>query len=133
MKLYQNLDRIRNKNSVLYWLFRTARNEIYTYYRSKHVRVDQFNVTDTDDIDIKSGDDTFDEFEQAELKDLVFAELNKMDIAQREVYHLREYGGLSYKEISAVMNIDENLVKSRLYKTRQKIVDRISKFLKAGA
>ena len=64
-----------------------------------------------------------------ELKDLVIAELNKMDIGQREAYMLKEYGGLSYKEISAVMGIDENLVKSRLYKTRQKLINRFAKIL----
>jgi len=129
MKLYQNLDKIRNKDSILYWLFKTARNEIYDYYRGKHIKVDQFNVADTDDIELESYENIEYQVEQKELKDLIFAELNKMDIGQREVYLMKEYGGLSYKEISAVMGIDENLVKSRLYKTRQKLINKFEKIL----
>lgn len=129
MKLYKNLDRIRNKNSILYWLFKTTRNEVYDYYRSKYIKVDQFNVADTDNIELESGESLEFEIEHKELKDMIFAELNKMDIAQREVYMLKEYGGLSYKEISAVMGIDEKLVKSRLYKTRQKLIKRFEQII----
>lgn len=132
MKLYQNLDKIRNKNSIIYWLFRTARNDIYDYYRSKRIKVDQFNGADTEDVEVKSADNLEKELEQNELKDLIMGELNKMDFGQREVYMLKEYGGLSYKEISVVMGIDENLVKSRLYKTRQKLINKFAKFYKTG-
>ena len=52
-------------------------------------------------------------------------ELNGMAFEQREVFILKEYAGLSYKEIASVMNIDESLVKSRLFKTRQKLVKRL--------
>ena len=129
MKLYKNLDRIRNKNSILFWLFKTTRNEIYDYYRSKYIRVDQFNVADSDDIELESGESLELEIEHKDLKKMIFAELDKMDVAQKEVYLLKEYGGLSYKEISAVLGIDENLVKSRLYKTRQKLIKRFEKII----
>jgi DNA-directed RNA polymerase specialized sigma24 family protein len=42
---------------------------------------------------------------------------------------LKEYSGLSYKEIATLMTIDEELVKSRLYKARQKLINRISKLV----
>jgi DNA-directed RNA polymerase specialized sigma24 family protein len=43
---------------------------------------------------------------------------------------LKEYSGLSYKEIATLMEIDKELVKSRLYKVRQKLINRISKLVK---
>ncbi len=57
-------------------------------------------------------------------------ELGLMSVEFREVFILREYSGLSYKEIASLLEIDEDLVKSRLYKTRQKLVNRISKLVK---
>ncbi len=129
MKLFNNIDKIRNKDSILYWLFRTTRNEIYSFYRSKSIKVDRFNVADTDEIEINSNENVEIECEQKELKDMLLVELDKLPHEQKEVYLLKEYGGLSYKEISAVMNIDENLVKSRLYKTRQKLINKFSKIL----
>jgi RNA polymerase sigma factor (sigma-70 family) len=46
-----------------------------------------------------------------------------------EVFILKEYSGLSYKEIASLLEIDEDLVKSRLYKARQKLINKISKIL----
>ena len=123
------MERIRNKESIQYWLFTTVRNDIYTFFRRKKIRVDQFNVADSDEIDLVSGDSIDYDFEQKEIRELIVDELNKMSIDQRDVFLLKEYGGLSYKEISKMMNIDEELVKSRLYKTRQKLIKKLSPLL----
>ncbi|MBI9073012.1 MAG: RNA polymerase sigma factor [Melioribacteraceae bacterium] len=127
LKLYENLENIRNKSSIQFWIFRTARNEVYTYFRTKKVRVDQFNVEDTDDLEIDDGGNLAVAFEMKEVKELILKELESMPYEQKEIYLLKEYGGLSYKEISSIMNIDENLVKSRLFKVRQKLARRIAR------
>jgi len=126
IKLFENLENLRNKSSVQFWLFTTVRNEIFSYYRAKKVRVDQFQVDDSGEIDAASDEKLDYNFEQKELRELINIELEKMTIEQREVFLLKEYGGLSYKEISEVMKIDEELVKSRLYKTRQKLIKKLS-------
>ena len=59
----------------------------------------------------------------------IISELNKMEIEQKEVYLLKEYGGLNYKEIAKTLEIEVNLVKSRLYNVRQKLIDKISKLV----
>ncbi|MBN1300632.1 MAG: RNA polymerase sigma factor [Melioribacteraceae bacterium] len=125
LKFFENMDAIRNRNSVVYWLFKTARNEIYTIFRRKKIRVDQYNVKDSDELEISDDMDVQIDYENKELKNIILIELESMAYDQREVFILKEYGGLSYREISAVMNIDEELVKSRLYKTRQKLIKRI--------
>jgi RNA polymerase sigma-70 factor (ECF subfamily) len=125
LKLYQNLESIRNMNSVHFWIFKTARNEIYAFYRSKKVRVDQFNVLDTEEIDVESLYDLEIEYEKKELKEVILAELEKLPVVQKDIFLLKEYGGFSYKEIGSIFKIDENLVKSRLFKVRQKLIRRI--------
>ena len=129
IKLFENLDKIRNKESVQYWLFTTVRNEIYTHFRRKKIKVDQFNVADVDDTDMISDDKIDYDFEQKEVRELIMIQLNKMTIDQRDVFLLKEYGGLSYKEIAVMMNINEELVKSRLHKTRQKLIRKLSPLL----
>ena len=129
IKLFENLDKIRNKESVQYWLFTTVRNEIYTHFRRKKIKVDQFNVADVDDTNIISDDKIDYDFEQKEVRELIMIELNKMAIDQRDVFLLKEYGGLSYKEIAVMMNINEELVKSRLHKTRQRLIRKLSPLL----
>lgn len=129
LKLYERFNEIRNRNSIIYWLFTTARNEIFTVYRSKKSHVDKYNVEDSDEIEIISNESLENLFEEKELKDLIMKELSKMAPEQSEAYILKEFSQLSYKEIAIIMNIDENLVKSRLFKTRQKLIKILSKIL----
>lgn len=129
VKLYQNLDVLRFKTNVSYWLFTTARNEVYAFYRRKRIRTDQFNVESTDDIEVESEENIENEIENNEVKELIQIELNNLPPDQREIFILKEYSGLSYKEIATLMTIDEELVKSRLYKARQKLINRISKLV----
>ncbi len=127
IKYFENMSRIKNNDRVEAWLFTTARNAIYSFYRTKSTHVDQFGVDDADEIDISSSIKIEEEFEMKELNELILNELDKLPLEQRDVFLLKEYGGLSYKEISEAMNIDENLVKSRLHKTRMKLVNKLSK------
>ncbi len=129
LKLFENFEIIRNKEAVNYWLFKTARNEIYAYFRRKKSHVDQFNVENTDKLTLASDYNLNEVLELKETKKLIMKELNSMAPEQREVYLLKEYGHLSYQEISEVMEIDEDLVKSRLYKARQKLIKRIAKLI----
>jgi RNA polymerase sigma-70 factor (ECF subfamily) len=127
MKFFQNMNHIRNAGRIDVWLFTTTRNEIYSFYRTKRSHVDQFSVQDTDDIEIDSSIKLDEEFELQEMKEMIMKELDKLSVEQRDVFLLKEYGGLTYKEISEIMKVDEELVKSRLYKARQKLIYKLSK------
>ena len=126
LKFYENLESLRNLESANFWLFRSARNEYYTYYNRNKRKKDldeTFIANKKDEFELE----TF--LELKEIKKIVLLELNKMEDEQKEVYLLKEYGGLSYKEIAETMNIDVDLVKSRLYKVRQKLINKISKLV----
>ena len=129
LKLYQNLDRIKSKEKISFWLFTTARNEIYGHYRKKRIRTDQFNVDDINETEIFSEHNIEDEIEKKEIKELILNELNKIPVEQKEVFILKEYSGLKYTEIASVMGIGEKLVKSRLSKVRTKLINQISKLI----
>jgi len=122
LRLFENMNTIKNKDSINFWLFRSARNEIYIYYRNKKTRKDQFNVDDTDTLEIDSGSNLAESLEIKETTQLIMNELDKFPPEQKEVFILKEYSGFSYSEIASLLEIDEPLVKSRLYKTRQKLI-----------
>ncbi len=126
LKLYENFDKIKNIESTNYWIFKTARNNYYNFYKRekrKNGLGENILSNNEDYLEPESY------VEIKEIKDIIMNELNKMDTQQKEVYLLKEYGGLSYKEISAALEIDVNLVKSRLYKVRQKLINKISKIV----
>ncbi len=131
VKFFENLERMRNNERVEVWLFTTTRNEIYSFYRTKKTHVDQFKVADSDEIEINASVKLDEEFELKEMNELIITELDKMTYDQSEVFLLKEYGNLSYKEIAEVMSIDVGLVKSRLFKVRQKLINKLSKIVEA--
>jgi len=129
LKLYLNLDNIKNKSSVQFWIFKTARNEIYGIFRKEKTR----NEIHYDSIDENayafSESQVAESFEKKELKQLVMKNLELLPQEQKEVFLLKEYGELSYREIADLLKIDKSLVKSRLYKTRQKLISQLAKVL----
>ena len=118
LKLYDNITRIRHTELVEIWIFRTARNEAYTHFRRNKNKVEE-DITNYESV-LTSSNLIYD-LEQQELIDLIEEELKQMDSAQSEVYYLKEYSGLSYKEIAEIMEITEDLVRSRIFKVRQKL------------
>ena len=123
IKLFEHLNTIQNKQSVQFWLFKTARNEILSFYRSTKNKKLITNSVDMNEIEIESPLLLADEIENKELSKLILTELDLMNEDFKEVFVLKEYSGLSYKEIASLLDIDDELVKSRLYKARQKLVN----------
>jgi RNA polymerase sigma-70 factor (ECF subfamily) len=128
LKLYESIGLIKDKNKIKSWLFTTARNEVFTIYRKKHVRKNVFAYEDESEL-APSEKSISEEYEMKEVKELLQIELDDLPEEQKEIYLLKEYGQLSYQEISETVGIDVELVKSRLYKTRQKLIKRLSKVL----
>jgi len=126
LKLFENFDSLNNKDSANYWLFRTARNEYFNFYK-REKRKSEINESiisaKQNELELETV------IELKEMKNIILAELDKMEVEQKEIYLLKEYGGLSYMEISKTLEIDIKLVKSRLYKVRQKLINKISKLV----
>lgn len=118
LKLYSNISRIRHTELVEIWIFRTARNEAFSHFRKTKNRIEE----DIETFETKLPSSDFaNDYEQKELIAIIEEELKQMDSAQSEVYYLKEYSGLSYKEIAGIMEISEDLVRSRIFKVRQKL------------
>ncbi|MGE5680201.1 MAG: RNA polymerase sigma factor [Bacillota bacterium] len=118
IKLYDNISTLRDTDKIEYWIFSTARNEAFSYFRKIKTRQEE----DLENCELQpSAEDPSVLFEQNELREIIQTELNRMHSDQREVYILKEFSGMSYKEVASVMSISEDLVKSRLHKVRQRL------------
>ncbi|MEJ2614021.1 MAG: RNA polymerase sigma factor [Ignavibacteriaceae bacterium] len=129
IKLYQNFDLIRNKDSILAWLFKSARNELYSLYRNTKLKKLYVESEDYNEIEKETDYSLSEEIENKELNEIIMKELENIIPDQKEIFILKEYSGLSYKDIAVLVEVDEELVKSRLYKVRQKLIKRVSKLL----
>lgn len=113
LKLFENLDKINDRSKIDIWIFKVAKFEVFNYYRGKSARIDQFEVEDTDEIELDSNIDLLEIVELKDLKEKLNTELENIPYKQKEVFTLKEFGGLSYEEISSVLEIDENLVRHK--------------------
>lgn len=129
IKLFENLNNIHNKQSIQFWLFKTTRNEIVGFLRSNKNKMLITQSVDLEEVEIIEPGLLSEDIENKETQKLIIEELEKMNEDFKEVFVLKEYSGLSYKEIASLLNVDEDLVKSRLYKARQKLVNKISKLV----
>jgi len=129
IKLYENFDKIINHQSILFWLFKTTKNELMDHYRNKKSKAIYNYSLDPEEIALESKNSFEREFDNKEILHLIEAELNAMNPEFKEIFILREYSQLSYKEIATVLGINEELVKSRLFKIRKKLINNISKFV----
>lgn len=124
IKFFENLEVIRQKESSAAWIYKTARNEVYQHLRQKKADHIEF-----EEADYNTDYDFVEQYENKEIRELISRELDSLPVDQKEVYLLKEYSGLSYKEIASIQNVDEDLIKSRLFKVRQKLIKRISKLI----
>ena len=129
LKLFENLNNIHNKQSIQFWLFKTTRNEIVGFLRSNKNKMLITQSVDLEEVEIIEPGLLSEDIENKETQKLIIEELEKMNEDFKEVFVLKEYSGLSYKEIASLLNVDEDLVKSRLYKARQKLINKISKLV----
>lgn len=126
LKFFENLNSIRNLESPQFWLFRTARNEIYKFYKNKKIHIDQYQAADTEGLEIEGGGNVEIEYDEKELFELINRELDSIPAVQKEVYILKEYSGLNYKEISELTGIEENVLRKRFFDARNKLIERLS-------
>lgn len=126
IKLYSNLTGIRNRDRIEIWIFTTARNEAFGHFRKTKGITEEELSHHEEQLSTKC---YYDEYESNEVINIIEDELGKMDSQQSEVYYLKEYSGLSYREVAQIMNITEDLVRSRLFKVRQKLKSALIKLV----
>jgi RNA polymerase sigma-70 factor (ECF subfamily) len=127
LKFFENLTVIKNSSNPGNWIFITARNEVFSYLRKKKIRNENYM---DDNFEFDSGANINDEVELSEIKDLIEKEIENMEEDSKEIFVLREHSGLSYYEIAHILGVDEGIVKGRLFRARQRLVDKISKLVR---
>lgn len=99
-------------DNIRAYLFRIARNLCINRKRSyKH-----FSVL-SDDILISSDTDYADK----ELMDILISSLDVLDFEYREVFVLRQFQGLSYKEIAEITGEPLSTLKNRVWRAKEKL------------
>ena len=128
VKAYRSLNTFRGESAFYTWLYRIAMNLAIDHTRKRKRRevagFDESVATKDADggIDaVHHGDSPSKALERKQLLRRIMDGMQKLSDDQRQVILLREVEGLSYKEISEVMEIPEGTVMSRLFYARKKL------------
>ena len=118
IKIWQNREKLNSLKSVEAWSMKLTKNLSIDKLRSKHRRTDGLEST----LSISSSDQTPDK--AAEMNDTMSRIKNLMlslPEKQRQVLQLRDIEGMSYEEISKILDLPLNQVKVNLFRARKLI------------
>jgi RNA polymerase sigma-70 factor (ECF subfamily) len=128
LRAYQNLDRFQGESSFYTWIYRIAINLALSDRRRKRRTlrwVDEHRGPDVAELQDRQGTDPAAPVERAERDHRIQEALNTLPPDYRAVLVLKEFDGLAYEEISAVLGIPIGTVRSRIHRARCELRDQL--------
>ncbi len=122
-KVFSKCSTVTNPSLLRSWIFTIARNEAFGLMREKSTDVS------LDDDYVSTDPSALDMLERNEAADGVRSAIEMLSPGYREVIVLREYEGASYDEIARITNSTVSAVKSRLFKARCVLMERITRIV----
>jgi len=128
VKVYRAAHRFNSQYSFTTWLYKIASNTCKNKLRSR--RRDRRNVSldgeDSAIVAVSSDDGPLEAYrrnvEIAQVRDAIRA----LPPRYREVLYLRYVGGLSYKDISHVLDLSLGNVEARIFRGKQKVRQKLA-------
>lgn len=140
IKAYFSLRRFDLRSAFGTWLYKITVNECWDYLRKKRVRrlvyeadLSEEQIQQLDAITDRPGGSerpVEDAARRAENRDLLERLLGELDEQDRLMLLMKEVEGFSVEEIGAVLNLNVNTVKVRLFRARGKLVETYRKRLR---
>lgn len=122
IKAWRKLDSLKDTGFLKAWLFKIARNTCLDHLNKVRLRkfffLDAAEQQEPRDNNAKTPEHTL-EFQQQ--LDLLKNAAARLPVKLREVFVLKEYGRLSYREIADAVGVEEGTVMSRLNRARKKV------------
>lgn len=127
LRLYYSLDQLRSPEVFEPWLYRLTVNAAYDYMR-KQKRRPEARMADLSEHQLQAADaeaggkQRADETKKASLREFVQSLLGGVSEEDRILLTLKEVEGLSLKELEVVYKVNENALKVRLFRARQRVL-----------
>ncbi len=139
IKAFRALPRFRGDSAFYTWLYRIAINTAKNHLVSRSRRPPGTDV-DVEDAEYYEGGGALRDIENpenalfgAELKSVVEAAIGNLPDDLRTAVTLREFDGLSYEDIADIMDCPVGTVRSRIFRAREAIDNRVREQLEGAA
>ena len=138
IKAYRALGNFRGDSAFYTWLYRIAINTAKNYLVSRSRRSSDYQVDIQDAEAIENapqlqGMDTPERLLlNQEIIDTIKMAIEKLPEEMRTAIMLREFDGMSYEEIAEAMDCPVGTVRSRLFRAREMIDNKLNPLLEHG-
>jgi len=130
LRLYFSLDQLRTPEVFEPWLYRLTVNASYDYLR-KSKRRPESRMSDLSEQQVMMADAAAgskaqtEEGEKHRVRDTVQSLLASVSEEDRILLTLKEVEGLSLKELEQIYHVNENSLKVRLFRARQRVLKNV--------
>ena len=130
VRLYYSLDQLRTPEVFEPWLYRLTVNASYDYLRRARRR-NESRMADLSEQQVMmadflaSGRHEGVERQKGQVREFVDALFQHVSDEDRLLLTLKEVEGLSLKELEKVYNVNENALKVRLFRARQRVLKNV--------
>jgi RNA polymerase sigma-70 factor (ECF subfamily) len=130
IRLYFSLGQLRTAEVFEPWLYRLTVNASYDYLRKSRRRVES-RMADLSEQQVMMADAVAgsraqsEESEKRRVRDTVQELLSTVSEEDRILLTLKEVEGLSLKELEKIYHVNENALKVRLFRARQRVLKKM--------
>ena len=130
IRLYFSLAQLRTPEVFEPWLYRLTVNASYDYLRKSRRRVES-RMADLSEQQVMMADAVAgsriqtEETEKRRVRDTVQEVLGTVSEDDRILLTLKEVEGLSLKELEKIYDVNENALKVRLFRARQRVLKKM--------
>lgn len=127
LRLYYSLDQLRSPEVFEPWLYRLTVNAALDYLRKRRRR-NESRMADISEQQVLLADASAsakvqdEENEKARVREFVDSLLSRISPEDRMLLTLKEVEGLSLRELEKVYHVNENALKVRLFRARQRVL-----------
>jgi len=127
-KIYFSIGNFDFRSSLLTWIYKITVNECYDYLRKKRVRklVYESDFTEEDSLQMENSQSAVDLNVPVDMtlerQDLLVKLLSRVSEEDRMLMLLKEVEGHSVEELAQMTGMNENTIKVKLFRTRQKLL-----------
>lgn len=127
-KVYFSLRSFDFRSSLLTWIYKITVNECYDYLRKRKVRrlVYESDFSEEDALRMENSEPARDQRPPVDVtlaqRDLAMKLLARLPEEERTLLLLKEVEGHSVEELAAMTGINENTIKVKLFRARQKLL-----------
>jgi len=131
IKAYRAIQNFRGESQFYTWLYRIAVNTAKNYLVTRNRRPpnEDVDISDAENYGgseyLKDNDTPEEEIYRAELEEVVLKALSELPEDLRTAVTLREMEGMSYEEIASIMDCPVGTVRSRIFRAREAITEKI--------